>query len=56
MASQFIDGFGLNQAEVSRRFQERSRKALEALENRSLADTDIIALIIDGKYLARHQS
>jgi len=55
VASQFIDGFGLSQAQVSRRFQERSRKALEAFENRSLEDTDIIALIIDGKYLARHQ-
>ena len=34
---------------------ERLRKALEAFENRSLADNNIIALIIDGKYLARHQ-
>ena len=40
---------------VSRRFQERSRKALEAFENRSLKEQDIIALIIDGKYLAKHQ-
>ena len=62
VARQFIYGFGLSQAQVSRRFDvqeflhvERSRKALEAFENRSLADNDIIALIIDGKYLARHQ-
>ncbi len=62
VASAFAGGFGLSQSQVSRRFDvqeflhvERSRKALEAFENRSLADNDIIALIIDGKYLARHQ-
>jgi putative transposase len=55
VASAFVEGFGLSQAQVSRRFQERSRKALEAFENRSLKDIDIVALIIDGKYLAKHQ-
>ena len=55
VASAFTDGFGLSQSMVSRRFQERSRKALEAFENRSLKEQDIIALIIDGKYLAKHQ-
>jgi len=55
VASAFTDGFGLSQSMVSRRFQERSRKALEAFENRSLNEKDIIALIIDGKYLAKHQ-
>ena len=55
VASAFTDGFGLSQSMVSRRFQERSRKALEAFENRSLKEKDIIALIIDGKYLAKHQ-
>ena len=55
VASAFTDGFGLSQSMVSRRFQERSRKALEAFENRSLKEKDIVALIIDGKYLAKHQ-
>jgi transposase-like protein len=52
VAGAFVDGFGLSQASVSRSFQERSRKALEAFEQRSLAKEDFIALWIDGKYLA----
>lgn len=52
VAGAFADGFGLSQASVSRSFQERSRKALEAFEQRSLVEEDIVALWIDGKYLA----
>ncbi len=52
MASAFLDGFGLSQSSVSRTFQERSRRALETFEARSLADEDFVALWIDGKYLA----
>ena len=36
VASQFVDGFGLSQSSVSRRFQERGQQALEAFEGRSL--------------------
>lgn len=52
VAGAFADGFGLSQASVSRSFQERSRKALEAFEQRSLAEEDFVALWVDGKYLA----
>lgn len=52
VASAFLDGFGLSQASVSRAFVERSRRALEAFESRSLAGEDFVALWIDGKYLA----
>jgi len=52
VAGAFVDGFGLSQSSVSRSFQERSRKALEAFEQRSLAEEDFVALWIDGKYLA----
>lgn len=55
VASAFTGGFGLSQAMVSRRFQKRSRKALEAFESRSLKEMDIVALVIDGKYLSKHQ-
>lgn len=55
VASALIGRFGLSQSVVSRRFQQRSRKALEAFESRSLKEKDIIALIIDGQYLAKHQ-
>ena len=36
VASQFIDGFGLSQSSVSRRFQKRAQQALEEFEDRSL--------------------
>ncbi|QXD16667.1 transposase [Rhodocaloribacter litoris] len=52
VASAFLDGFGLSQSSVSRAFQERSRRALEAFEQRSLAEEDFVALWIDGKHLA----
>lgn len=54
VASRFVDGFGLSQSTVSRRFQERSRAVLEAFESRKL-DDDFIGLWIDGKYLAKQQ-
>jgi len=52
VASAFLDGFGMSQSSVSRTFQERSRRALEEFERRSLAEEDFVALWIDGKYLA----
>jgi transposase-like protein len=52
VAGAFVDGFGLSQSSVSRSFQERSRKALEAFEQRSLGEEDFVALWIDGKHLA----
>lgn len=55
VASAFVDGFGLSQSSVSRAFQERSRRALEAFEQRSLVEEDVVALWIDGKYLAGRQ-
>lgn len=51
----FTDGFGLSQSSVSRTFIERSAKALAAFEQRSLAEQDWVALLIDGKHLARQQ-
>lgn len=51
----FTDGFGLSQSSVSRAFIERSAKALEEFEQRSLAEHDFVALLIDGKHLARQQ-
>ncbi len=51
----FTDGFGLSQSSVSRSFIERSAKALEEFEQRSLAEHDVVALLIDGKHLARQQ-
>jgi len=55
VASQFVDGFGLSQSSVSRRFQERAQQALEEFENRSLEEEDFLALWIDGKRVAGQQ-
>lgn len=55
VASRFADGFGLSQSAVSERFIERSAKALEEFETRSLEDLDFTALIIDAKHVAGKQ-
>ena len=51
----FTDSFGLSQSSVSRSFIERRAKALEEFEQRSLAEHDFVALLIDGKHLAWQQ-
>jgi len=55
VASQFIDGFGLSQSSVSRRFQERAEQALNEFENQSLTTDNFLALWIDGKHVAGEQ-
>jgi transposase-like protein len=55
VAGQFIDGFGLSQSSVSRRFQERAEEALKEFEHRSLEDDNVLALWIDGKHVAGEQ-
>jgi len=55
VASQFVDGFGLSQSSVSRRFQERAQKALEEFEKRPLEEDNFLALWIDGKRVAGQQ-
>ncbi len=52
VASQFVEGFGLRQSSVSRRFQERGKKALEEFENRSLKEENFLALLTHGKRIA----
>lgn len=54
VSSNFVDGFGLSQSTVSRRFQERSREVLDEFENRKLRE-DFVGIWIDGKYLAKEQ-
>jgi transposase-like protein len=55
VAGQFVDGFGLSQSSVSRRFQERAQKTLEEFEERSLEEENFLALWIDGKRVAGQQ-
>ena len=55
VASQFVDGFGLSQSSVSRRFRERAQQALEEFEDRSLEEENFLALWIDGKRVAGEQ-
>jgi transposase-like protein len=47
------ESFGLSQPTISRAFIEESSKALEEFEKRDLGLYDFVALILDGKYLAR---
>jgi len=55
VAGQFVDGFGLSQSSVSRRFQERAQKTLEEFEERSLEEENFLALWVDGKRVAGEQ-
>jgi transposase-like protein len=55
VASQFVDGFGLSQSSVSRRFQKRAEQALQEFESRSLKTENFLALWIDGKHVAGEQ-
>ena len=55
VAGSLLGGFGLSASSVSRAFQERSAKALEAFEERRFDGEEFLALWIDGKYLAGHQ-
>jgi transposase-like protein len=55
VASQFVDGFGLSQSSVSRRFQKRAEQALQEFEDRSPKTENFLALWIDGKHVAGEQ-
>jgi transposase-like protein len=56
VASRFVDGFGLSQSSVSRRFQKRSEKALQEFESRPLEEDDFLALRTSGgKHVAGEQ-
>lgn len=50
-----IDSFGLSQKNVSRKFIEASSQALKEFQERDLSEKDFIALLIDGKSLAKQQ-
>lgn len=50
-----MESFGLSQSNVSRRFIEASAKALEEFQERDLSENDIIAILIDGKSLAKQR-
>jgi len=47
------ESFGLSQPTVSRAFIEESSRVLEEFEKRDLGVYDFVALVLDGKYLAR---
>ncbi|MFW5872175.1 MAG: IS256 family transposase [bacterium] len=53
--SHFIDSFGLSRSSVSNRFIEQSSELVKEFSERDLSCHDFIALVIDGKYLAREQ-
>lgn len=50
-----IDSFGLSQSNVSRKFIEASAQALKEFQERDISEKDIIALLVDGKSLAKQQ-
>jgi len=55
VSKECAESFGLSQSNVSRKFIEASAEALKEFHERDLSGKDIIALLIDGKSLARQQ-
>lgn len=55
VSKECLESFGLSQSNVSRKFIEASAEALKEFQERDLSGKDIIALLIDGKSLARQQ-
>jgi putative transposase len=50
-----MDSFGLSQSNVSKKFIEASGQALKEFQERDISEKDIIALLVDGKSLAKQQ-
>jgi len=50
-----MESFGLSQSSVSGKFIEASAEALKKFQERDISEKDIIALLIDGKSLAKQQ-
>jgi len=55
VSKECLESFGLSQSSVSRKFIEASAEALKEFQERDISDKDIIAMLIDGKSLAKHQ-
>ncbi len=49
------EGFGLSRNSVSRKFIRATEEKLKEFESRDLSDYPLVAIFIDGKYLARQQ-
>jgi len=56
IARTMAESFGLSQSTISRRFIEESSEELKKFEERDLGNYDFVALMIDGKYLAKEQA
>lgn len=55
VSQHLADSFGLSQSTLSKTFIEESGKILESFQSRDLSKYDFVALVIDGKYLAKEQ-
>ena len=55
VSKQAIDSFGLSQSSISRSFIKAAAEKIKEFEERDISQTDIIALLIDGKSLLRER-
>lgn len=55
VSNEMVESFGLSASSVSRRPVKESKKLLEEYEKRDLSKYDFVALVLDGKYLAKDQ-
>ena len=54
-AETMLDSFGLSKSAVSEQAKQKMAESLMRFENRDLSGYDITAMILDGKYLKKHQ-
>jgi len=52
---ELTDSFGLSRSTISQKFIEESTRRVEEFRNRDLSKHAVIALFVDGKYLAKEQ-
>lgn len=50
-----LNSFGLSKSTISEQAKERMEENLAKFENRDLSNYDFTAIILDGKYLQKHQ-
>jgi len=55
ITNDLIDSFGLSKSSISDQTKAKMAENLKHFESRDLSNHDIIAIILDGKYLRKHQ-
>jgi len=55
VSEEMLDSFGLSKSSISEQAKQKMAEHLKRFEQRDLSNYDITAILIDGKYLGKHQ-